>query len=621
MIPVPIIITGFGPFGGAPDNPSSTLVNTIISNTTIEGYMNEGPNNFQIVQHAILDTSVEGAKELQKLQKLPASFHLHLGVHGGAKQIHVENQAFNNDDFRIPDNKGIQLNNHTIAPECPEIYQTSIDVCKLVESLGEGYCVSNDPGRFLCNHVFFQSLRWCATCDGTKHCLFVHVPPFSVVSFKDQYQLILTLLNTLCKDFNTFANGIPTSKTLVANNTGGNFVPSVNVNNINSNKGKDKEEENKDNKDGKSGSGKRKRGNGNNNNNSNKGKDKEEENKDNKDGKSGSGKRKRGNGNNNNNSDIVPINITLQQHQLLSQIVRRIVTNPDDPKYRSISSTSKKLLSILGTRANEILTTLGFTYINDTKVFTLINNADDLQEVLQTVFHIHKEIVNVKRAKIEGTGTATGTVSTTSSSSSSSSFSNPPPSSIVVYCDRCNKTRYLLSHEYNAETLSNDAWTCSLISTRMPETCKEPDDELKEIIGRKYAAVFQLMGIINREHLAAADVTTLTQAAGGDEFYYLIQGWVMEAQKAELADAMVVAFEGVQTDVETALKWVGVTSPVDLMEQSNTTWKMLLQERCGVEVELKQLEIWRTNCKELLNKNKWMMEWRYDVMKTSDKKS
>ena len=592
MIPVPIIITGFGPFGGASsDNPSSTLVNTIISNTTIEGYMNEGPNNkFQIVQHAILDTSVEGAKELQKLQKLPASFHLHLGVHGGAKQIHVESQAFNNDDFRIPDNKGIQLKNHTIAPECPEIYQTSIDVCKLVESLGEGYCVSNDPGRFLCNHVFFQSLRWCATCDGTKHCLFVHVPPFSVVSFKDQYQLILKLLNTLCNDFNTFANGIPTSKTLAANNTSGNFVPSVNVNNINSNKGKDKEEENKDNKDGKS----------------------------------GSGKRKRGNGNNNNNSDIVPINITLQQHQLLSQIVGRIVTNPDDPKYRSISSTSKKLLSILGTRANEILTTLGFTYINDTKVFTLINNADDLQEVLQTVFHIHKEIVNVKRLKrpkIEGTGTATGTVSTTSSSSSSSSFSNPPPSSIVVYCDRCNKTRYLLSHEYNAETLSNDAWTCSLISTRMPETCKEPDDELKGIIGRKYAAVFQLMGIINREHLAAADVTTLTQAAGGDEFYYLIQGWVMEAQKAELADAMVVAFEGVQTDVETALKWVGVTSPVDLMEQSNTTWKMLLQERCGVEVELKQLEIWRTNCKELLNKNKWMMEWRYDVMKTSDKKS
>ena len=591
MIPVPIIITGFGAFGGLPDNPSSTLVNTIISNTTIEGYMNEGPNNkFQIVQHAILDTSVEGAKELQKLQKLPASFHLHLGVHGGAKQIHVESQAFNNDDFRIPDNKGIQLKNHTIAPECPEIYQTSIDVCKLVESLGEGYCVSNDPGRFLCNHVFFQSLRWCATCDGTKHCLFVHVPPFSVVSFKDQYQLILKLLNTLCNDFNTFANGIPTSKTLAANNKSGNFVPSVNVNNINSNKGKDKEEENKDNKDGKS----------------------------------GSGKRKRGNGNNNNNSDIVPINITLLQHQLLSQIVGRIVTNPDDPKYRSISSTSKKLLSILGTRANEILTTLGFTYINDRKVFELTNNTDDLQEVLQTVFHIHKEIVNVKRLKrpkIEGTGTATGTVSTTSSSSSSSSFSNPPPSSIVVYCDRCNKTRYLLSHEYNAETLSNDAWTCSLISTRMPETCKEPDDELKGIIGRKYAAVFQLMGIINREHLAAADVTTLTQAAGGDEFYYLIQGWVMEAQKAELADAMVVAFEGVQTDVETALKWVGVTSPVDLMEQSNTTWKMLLQERCGVEVELKQLEIWRTNCKELLNKNKWMMEWRYDVMKTSDKKS
>ena len=235
--PVPIVITGFGKFGGVPDNPSSTLVKAIISNTT-------PTNKFKIIQHAILDTSVEGAKELQQLQKLPASFHLHLGVHGGAKQIHVESQAFNQDDFRIPDNNGVQLKNHTIAEGCPEIYQTSIDVCTLVERLGEGYCVSNDPGRFLCNHVFFQSLRWCATCDGTKHCLFVHVPPFSVVSFEDQYQLILKLLNTLCSDFNTFAKGRPTSKTLVANNTNGTeFAPSVNVNNVNSsNEGEKKTE-------------------------------------------------------------------------------------------------------------------------------------------------------------------------------------------------------------------------------------------------------------------------------------------------------------------------------------------------------------------------------------------
>ena len=219
---IPIVITGFGPFGGVPDNPSSTLVKAITTT-------HNSTRNFHVLESAILDTSIEGATELSRLQNLNACFHLHLGVHGGATEIHVESQAFNQDDFRIPDNNGNQPRSSVIATECPSIYKSSVDVKKLVESLGAGFCVSDDPGRFLCNHVFFQSLRWCATRSaGDRHCLFVHVPPFEVVPENVQTTLIIKLLDTLCGAFSEYASGTPISMDSTSEQEK-TFAPSVSV--------------------------------------------------------------------------------------------------------------------------------------------------------------------------------------------------------------------------------------------------------------------------------------------------------------------------------------------------------------------------------------------------------
>ena len=170
---VPIILTGFGPFGGVEDNPSSTLVRRLQSLQVQEqSLLHSSPSvaahppllhTFAVSEFCILDTSVDGAKDLHRLQQHSTpTLHVHLGVHGGAKQFRVEHQAYNQDDFRIPDNNGVQRQKHTIAAECPNIYQTSINVPQLVQDLGAGYCVSDDPGRFLCNHVYFQvSLGGC----------------------------------------------------------------------------------------------------------------------------------------------------------------------------------------------------------------------------------------------------------------------------------------------------------------------------------------------------------------------------------------------------------------------------------------------------------------------------
>ena len=225
--PLPIVVTGFGPFGGCPTNPSMQLVKNLLA------LRQTSTQQYQIMETAILETSVEGAKELHRLQQdFPkAVFHVHLGVHGGAKEFHVEHQAYNQNDFRIPDNNGIQLKNCKIAEECPSIYQSSINVPELVHTLGAGYRVSNDPGRFLCNHVFFQSLRWCATCAGDKHCLFIHIPPFRVVPEQQQMDLLVALLNEVCGKFSSYAQGPPVAmdRTVTQNET---FQASVDVGNV-----------------------------------------------------------------------------------------------------------------------------------------------------------------------------------------------------------------------------------------------------------------------------------------------------------------------------------------------------------------------------------------------------
>jgi hypothetical protein len=47
--------------------------------------------------------------------------------------------------------------------------------------------VSEDPGRFLCNYIFYRSLRNCTNVGGSgNHALFIHVPPTEIIPLEDQ---------------------------------------------------------------------------------------------------------------------------------------------------------------------------------------------------------------------------------------------------------------------------------------------------------------------------------------------------------------------------------------------------------------------------------------------------
>ena len=236
------IITGFGPFRGVPDNPTSVLIRRLQKEKNISN----------LISSFILETSAEYVRE--KLDDIYGEvvvvseknttattsdgsggttetiILIHLGVNYRGKHFHLEECAYNDATFRIADERGFQPNREcilennnetdvTASHEWGECLHTTLDVQKLCNELqkyddDEVVSVSNDPGRFVCNYAYCLSLDRCNTTNkkcnnwGNKHemiqqkrpiihALFIHVPPFSEVPEDRQLNFILKVMQTI----------------------------------------------------------------------------------------------------------------------------------------------------------------------------------------------------------------------------------------------------------------------------------------------------------------------------------------------------------------------------------------------------------------------------------------
>jgi pyroglutamyl-peptidase len=207
-------LTGFGPFHGVQDNPTSTLMHTLPS------YLEEEtlPDHITVRSFTIFETSAQGSVET--LEQLHASEHkhnssdaqladrhvvhywVHFGVNGAARQIVLESQAFNEATFRCPDERGQVFMNQPIidAPEAKTCLQSQVDTKTVVSDLrsaGHAVGTSNDAGRFVCNWIYYQSLYRTLKLGSTHQSLFVHVPPFKQVDDRAQLRFARALLLSL----------------------------------------------------------------------------------------------------------------------------------------------------------------------------------------------------------------------------------------------------------------------------------------------------------------------------------------------------------------------------------------------------------------------------------------
>ncbi|KAL0755383.1 hypothetical protein Bca101_093051 [Brassica carinata] len=143
------------------ENPTEKIASNLRSYVEKRGL----PSGLSLGSCTVLETAGEGAKS-QLYQVLESSVAvvsgdknisgtvvwivLHLGVNSGATKFAIERQAMNEAHFRCPDQLGWQ----------PQHYKGKIDFMFDFE-VKKGFDVvePDDAGRFVCNYVYYHSLR------------------------------------------------------------------------------------------------------------------------------------------------------------------------------------------------------------------------------------------------------------------------------------------------------------------------------------------------------------------------------------------------------------------------------------------------------------------------------
>lgn len=91
------------------------------------------------------------------------SIFLHLGVAAKTTQFALERFGYNLADFRIPDERGWVASNEVISADEDPALQTALPLDDLLATLDAelgSARISIDPGRYICNYVYFHSLQW-----------------------------------------------------------------------------------------------------------------------------------------------------------------------------------------------------------------------------------------------------------------------------------------------------------------------------------------------------------------------------------------------------------------------------------------------------------------------------
>lgn len=221
-----LVLTAFGPFGGVDENPSNILIQELPSFLEEKQQHHQSTKNSKpwkaqvkdrIQDMVIVETSAEGAaaamEELalnisQKMQdgNKTKVFCLHLGVNVFGTGYHLEQCAYNDATFRIPDQRGYQPQKESILPSAPlgTPCDTSCNVSDLVEQLSKAFPaveskVSTDPGRFVCNYLYYTSLHKVQKelpkiVEGT---LFLHIPSFDKIPKEIQLEYLAELMRIL----------------------------------------------------------------------------------------------------------------------------------------------------------------------------------------------------------------------------------------------------------------------------------------------------------------------------------------------------------------------------------------------------------------------------------------
>lgn len=168
-----VLITGFGPFPGAPVNPTMPLVRRLA------GLRRPGLSDVHLVGHVFITSYAAVDRELpQLIARHKPDALLMFGVATREKRIRIETRA-RNALALLPDATNASLRRHAILPGGPASRPMPAPVVRLLDA-AHGVRVpaylSRDAGRYLCNYICWRGAD-AVEAKGPRLAAFVHVPP------------------------------------------------------------------------------------------------------------------------------------------------------------------------------------------------------------------------------------------------------------------------------------------------------------------------------------------------------------------------------------------------------------------------------------------------------------
>lgn len=166
-----VLITGFGPFPGVSDNPSSWLAETLAVRATGLDCQ---------LQAKIFPTEWDRVAALtpRLYDTMQPQLIVHFGVCQSAQGFRIERSAHNR-VFARADMSGTLPLVRTIHPHGPDRLDTDFPVTALsahLKTRGIAAAPSHSAGRYLCNFLYYRSLAWAAQQETPTTALFVHIP-------------------------------------------------------------------------------------------------------------------------------------------------------------------------------------------------------------------------------------------------------------------------------------------------------------------------------------------------------------------------------------------------------------------------------------------------------------
>ena len=168
-----VLVTGFGPFPGAPFNPTEALVERLakLRRPAFAG-MTIIPHVFQ-TSYATVDRDLPKLIERHKPDVL-----LMFGLAPRARTLRIETRARNAAAI-LPDVSGQTLQRTAIAKGGPSVLALSTKARHLLAAARAANLpatLSRDAGRYLCNYLCWRVAETAAR-DGLRLTAFIHVPP------------------------------------------------------------------------------------------------------------------------------------------------------------------------------------------------------------------------------------------------------------------------------------------------------------------------------------------------------------------------------------------------------------------------------------------------------------